>query len=166
MSYTILRIPVGVLAERRPGVTAWAEHVWRVLEVLEQVPDVPPWTLLRDVEGRALFFAGAAEVALHPTDTDNLKHNIEAESPSIWVILRATETQPGMVLHQATVDAGEVEAMSCSGGDHMDSLPMPPWLLAVVTDYVARHHRERGFWKRRRDGGGDWRQKRDMEEEG
>ena len=164
MSDTILHIPIGVLVERRPGVTAWAGDVWRAVEVLERVPDLAPWTLLREVEGRALFFAGMAEVALHPTDTDNLKHNIEAAGPSIWVVLRPTESPPGLVLHQATVDAGEVEALACSGSDQIHSLPMPPGLLALVTDYVARHHRERGFWKRKRDGGGDWRQKREVEE--
>ncbi|WP_431283504.1 DUF3305 domain-containing protein [Humitalea sp. 24SJ18S-53] len=159
------RVPVGVLAERRPGVTAWSDEVWRIVDVLEQAPDLPAWTLLRQADGRALFFAGQADVMLHTTDTDNLKHNIESTQPSIWVVLRAAETSPGMVLHHATVDAGEVEAIAGSGSDLMESLPMPPWLLAQVQTYVAQHHRERGFWKRRRDGGGDWRQKRQEEEE-
>ena len=36
-----LTIPVAVLAERRPGVTIWQEHVWRAIAVLEEVPPVP-----------------------------------------------------------------------------------------------------------------------------
>ena len=32
-----VRIPVAVLVERRPGVTRWAEEVWRPVEVVGQV---------------------------------------------------------------------------------------------------------------------------------
>ena len=60
----MLRIPVAVLAERRPGSTPWAEWSWRAVEVLEDAPGLPPWTVLREAEGRTLYFAGEAEVAL------------------------------------------------------------------------------------------------------
>ena len=62
-----VRIPVAVLAERRPGATPWAEWSWRAVEVLEEAPpDLPPWTVLREEAGRTLFLAGRAEVELHP----------------------------------------------------------------------------------------------------
>ena len=60
-----VRIPVAVLAERRPGATPWAEWSWRAVEVLEDAPDLPPWTVLREEAGRTLFLAGRAEVELH-----------------------------------------------------------------------------------------------------
>lgn len=147
-----LFIPVAVLMERRPAVTPWAEHVWRAVEVLEQAPDVPPWTMLRqDADGRALFFAGKAEVALHPTDTSNYKHNLEAAQPLIWVVLRAAETPAGLMLHGVTVDPGEAHAYADVGNDLLESLPMPPGLRSAVAEFVARHHKEREFHKRRRD---------------
>lgn len=147
-----LLIPVAVLAERRPGVTRWAEHVWRAVEVLEEAPAVPPWTVLRqEPDGRTLFFAGTAEVALHPTDTTNYKHNIEAAQPLVWVLLREAATPAGLVLHSVTVDPGEAHLHADVGQDLLEALPMPPGLRAVTTDFVARHHRERGFFKRRRD---------------
>lgn len=159
-----LRIPLGVLVERRPGVTKWADEVWRVVEVLDDPPDIPAWTLLRENEGRSLFFAGVSDAVLHPTDTDNFKHNIDAASPSAWVVLRAAPTPPGLVVQLVTVDAGEAEGLAGSGDDLLEQVPMPPGLLNAVRAYVVEHHRERGFWKRRRDGGGDWRQKREEEE--
>ncbi|HEV7266332.1 MAG TPA: DUF3305 domain-containing protein [Falsiroseomonas sp.] len=146
-----LLIPVGVLAERRPGVTRWAEHVWRVVEVLEQAPPVPPWTLLREEAGRALFFAGTAEVALHPTDTSNYKHNLEATQPLVWVALRRAETTAGLVLQAVTVDPGEAHLYADAGDDVLEALPMPPGLRAAASAFVARHHREREFHKRKRD---------------
>jgi hypothetical protein len=146
-----LAIPVAVLAERRPGVTQWAEHVWRVVEVLEDAPPVPPWTLLREEAGRALFFAGVAEVMLHPTDTDNYKHNLEAAEPRVWVTLRPAATQSGLALQTVTVDPGEAHLYADAGADLLESLPMPPRLGAITAAFVARHHKERGFHKRKRD---------------
>jgi hypothetical protein len=146
-----LRIPVGVLAERRPAVTKWAEEVWRVVEVLEQAPAVPDWTLLREEAGSSLFFAGMAEVVLHPTDTSNYKHNIEAERPLVWVALRPAATPAGFVLQTVTVDPGEAHLHADTGNDLVEALPMPPGLLAATADFIARHHVEREFYKRKRD---------------
>ena len=151
MNPNSLRIPVGVLAERRPAVTKWAEEVWRVVEVLEQAPAVPDWTLLREETGRSLFFAGTAEVVLHPTDTSNYKHNIEAEQPLVWVALRPAATPSGFVLQTVTVDPGEAHLHADTGNDLVEALPMPPGLLAATADFIARHHVERAFYKRKRD---------------
>ncbi len=151
MNPATLRIPVAVLAERRPGATRWAEEVWCVVEVLEAAPPVPPWTTLREEAGRALFFAGVAEIALHPTDTDNYRHNLAAETPLVWVVLRPVEAPPGMALQAVSVDAGEAEILAGVGNDLVEALPMPPGLRAATEDFVARHHQERGFFKRKRD---------------
>lgn len=145
------RIPVGVLAERRPGVTPWAEEVWRVVQVLEEAPPVPPWTRLREEDGRALFFAGTAEVALHPTDTDNYRHNLAAAEPRIWVALRPTAAPPGMALQAVTVDVGEAEILAGVGSDLVEALPLPPGLRAATEAFVAAHHKDRHFHKRKRD---------------
>ncbi len=154
-----VRIPVAVLAERRPGVTPWADWTWRAVEVLEgAVPELPPWTLLREAEGRSLFFAGAAEVALHPTDTANYRENLRAEAPRVWVVLReaaagaeAPPPPPGLLLQCVTVDAGEAQIYADAGADLLEALPMPPGLRAATEAFVAQHHVERRFLKRRRD---------------
>jgi hypothetical protein len=146
-----LAIPVAVLAERRPGSTTWADEVWRVVEVLEDSPEVAPWTLLREEAGRSLFFAGIAEVALHPSDTTNYKHNLEAEVPLVWVSLRPANTPAGFTLQAVTVDPGEAHLYADAGNDLLESLPMPPGLRAVTEAYVAQHHKERAFHKRKRD---------------
>ena len=156
MSYRLevpgtLRIPVAVLAERRPGATRWAEWSWRAVEVLDQAPDLPPWTVLREAEGRTLFLAGGAEVSLYPTDTPNYRDNLAAASPRIWVVLRPVETAPGLALHAVTVDAGEAHLYADSGGDLLESLPLPDWLRATIAAFVAEHHVDRDFHKRRRD---------------
>lgn len=146
-----LLLPVGVLVERRLAASRWADHVWRAVEVLEEAPEVPDWTVLREEAGRTLFFAGRAEVALHPTDTANYKHNLEAERPLVWVVLRPGDTPAGFLLQAVTVDPGEAHVHADVGNDLVESLAMPPGLRATTEAFVARHHKERGFWKRRRD---------------
>ncbi len=147
-----LFLPVAVLAERRPAVTAWAEWTWQAVEVLEEAPAVPPWTLLREAAGRSLFFAGTAEVALHPTDTANYRDNLAADPPLVWVVLRQSEATPtGLALFAVTVDPGEAQIFADAGDDLLESLPMPPGLRAATAAFVERHHVERTFHKRRRD---------------
>jgi len=145
------RPPVAVIAERRPSTSPWAEWSWRVVEVLAEAPEAPPWTLLRQEAGRALYLAGHAEIALHPTDTDNYRHNLASPEPRLWVVLRAAPGEPGMALHLVTLDPGEAHLYADVGSDVLESLPMPPFLRAPLEAFVARHHRERGFYKRRRD---------------
>jgi hypothetical protein len=146
-----LRIPVAVLAERRPGVTTWAAWSWRAVEVLEQAPDLPPWTVLREAGGRTLFLAGHTEISLYPTDTPNYRDNLAADPPRIWVVLRPVEAAPGLALHAVTVDAGEAHLYADSGGDVLESLPLPEGLRATLAGFVAEHHVDRSFHKRRRD---------------
>jgi hypothetical protein len=151
---TELSIPVAILAERRPGVTIWQSHVWRALAVLEEAPPVPAWTKLREESGREVFFAGTAEVHLHRTDTPNYKDNLEAAEPRIWVVLRDTPPDamnPGMSIQAVTVDPGEAEIYTEGPSDLIEALPLPPGLAVLLASFVAQHHVEREFHKRKRD---------------
>ncbi len=146
-----IRIPVGVVVERRPGATPWAEYAWQAREVLEDAPEVPAWTVLREDGGRTFFFAGTAEVALHPTDTENYVHNLQQDPPRAWVLLRPVAEPPGFVLQAVTVDAGEAQLYAESATDLLEALPMPPGLRLLLERFVAEHHKERAFHKRKRD---------------
>jgi hypothetical protein len=147
----LARFSVAVLAERRPGVTAWQEQVWRVTGVQEEIPPLAPWTLLRAEAGREIWFAGGAEISLHRSDTPNYKDNLEAAQPLIWALLRPGDTVSGMALQAVTVDPGEAEVLSESPSDTLEALPMPPGIRAALAAFVAEHHVERAFHKRKRD---------------
>lgn len=147
----MLRIPVAVLVERRPSRTPWAEWSWQAVDVLAVAPALPPWTVLRDVGGTTLFFAGRSDVSLYPTDTGSYRDNLGAPRPSVWVVLRPGQARHGLTLHQVTVDGGEAEALADSGADLMEALPLPSFLATAMAGFVAEHHVERTFYKRRRD---------------
>ena len=145
----VLAIPVAVLVESRPGVTMWQERVWRPLAVLEEAPPVPPMTRLREEEGREVWFAGTAEVALHRTATPNYRENLAAEAPRIWVLLR--QAGDAVELAAVTVDPGEAEIFTEGPRDILEALPLPPGIAVLLASFVAQHHVEREFHKRRRD---------------
>jgi len=144
-----LSIPVAILAERRPGVTIWQDHVWRALAVLEEAPPLPAWTKLREEAGREVYFAGTAAVMLHRTDTPNYKDNLEAAEPLVWVVMRAMGE--GMAIQAVTVDPGEAEIYTEGPSDLVEALPMPHGLRAILASFVQAHHVERDFHKRKRD---------------
>jgi hypothetical protein len=51
----LLRIPVGVVVERRKATSPWAEVIWRPVAVLGGVPDAAAWTPLATDEGSGDF---------------------------------------------------------------------------------------------------------------
>jgi hypothetical protein len=67
------------------------------------------------------------------------------------VVLRETDAAPGLRLCTVTVDAGEAHLYADVGTDLLESLAMPPGLRTAVEAFVAQHHVERTFHKRRRD---------------
>jgi hypothetical protein len=148
-----LTLPVAVLVERRPGSTPWQAEVWRAAAVLDAAPPVPPGTLLRRDGELELSFLGEGEIALHRTDTPNYKENLETGAPRVWVLLRPRgEAEGGGVALQAvTADPGEAEVLAESQAAWLEALPMPAALAARLVAFVAEHHVERVFHKRKRD---------------
>lgn len=141
-------VQVGVVVERRQTDNVWQPERWRVVALLPGVPDTAAWTVLEQGGGWARLYAGAAEVALYASETDNYKHNLDSPTPAVFVILRR---DGGWRLLGATVDPGEIDAHSDAGDDLIEALPLPPEMEAWMRGFIERHHVERPFHKRQRD---------------
>ncbi len=64
----LIRIPVGIVVERRKANSPWADLVWRPVAVLPGLPDAIPWTPL-DQDGDAVtYYAGPGEIAAVTAD--------------------------------------------------------------------------------------------------
>jgi uncharacterized protein DUF3305 len=50
-----------------------------------------------------------------------------------------------------TADPAEGESFTQVGDDLVEAIPMPPAVQAIVEAFVAEHHVERPFVKRKRD---------------
>jgi hypothetical protein len=151
VSAALQRIAVGVIVERRKAASQWIDFVWRPAAVLAGAPGAKPWTLLNSQDDAASFYAGPAEVALYRSETSNYRDNLATGTPSLWVTLRPTGAEPPFEIVRVTADPSEGEAFTETGNDLVDAVPMPEAIRELVAEFVAEHHVERQFYKRKRD---------------
>ena len=143
---------VGVVVERRKAKGMWTDFLWRPVSVLAGKPSTAPWTPLGEEEGeRTLFYAGDAVIELHRTDATNYRNNLLSGMPSLWVVMQPAASNPPYELLAVTADPTEGEASTDAGNNLVEAVPMPPDIAAIVERFVASHHVELPFVKRRRD---------------
>lgn len=145
-------IPVGVVVERHKAASPWIDYVWRPASVLAGVPSAAAWTALGQTGDATTFYAGTATIELHRTETANYLSNLEAGAPLLWVVLRPTGADPPYEVLTVTADPAEGEAFTEAGNDLVETVPMPDSIAETVNTFIAEHHVERPFFKRRRDG--------------
>jgi Protein of unknown function (DUF3305) len=145
------RIPVGIVVERRKAASAWIDYVWRPVDVLVGELQAKPWTVLSETTEVTAFYAGQKDVELHRTETTNYRDNLATGAPSLWVALRPTGGDPAYQIVSVTADPAEGEAYTETGNDLVEALPMPVEIQEMVAAFVAEHHVERAYVKRKRD---------------
>jgi hypothetical protein len=146
----LLSIPVGVVVERRKAASQWDDFVWRPVAVLPGEPDTKPWTVLKEDGERTSFYAGSAKVELYRSDTPHYRENLAADA-QLWVVLRPTEAEPAYEVAAVTADPFEGEGYTQAGNDIVEPVPMPETIRDTLEAFVAEHHVERTFFKRKRD---------------
>jgi hypothetical protein len=147
----IVSISVGVVLERSKTEGRWSDVVWKAAGILTGVPGTPAWTKLSGDDERATFYAGVADIELHRAETTNYRANLATGAPLLWVALRPTHDEPPFDLAVVTADPSEAEAMAAIGDALVDSIAMPEEIRDAVDAFVAEHHVERAFVKRKRD---------------
>jgi hypothetical protein len=146
----LVRIPVGVVVERRKAASQWTDFIWRPVAVLPDRPDTAPWTVLREEDDRTSFYAGGATIELYRSDTPHYRENLVADS-QLWVILRPTEAEPAYEVVAVTADPFEGEGYTQAGNDIVEPVAMPDAIRDALEAFIAEHHVERTFYKRKRD---------------
>ncbi|MFK7870582.1 MAG: DUF3305 domain-containing protein [Roseobacter sp.] len=143
-------MPVGVVIRRSPGVTRWAKTVWRVTSVL---PGAMPatWKQIRQEGDVVEFHAATLDVMLYVADTEAYVHELQAETPSVYVILRESDTDEKLDVLMVTASPYEAQDYADSAEEIVEKVPMPPMMLHWVNEFVETHHVEEEFIKRRRD---------------
>jgi hypothetical protein len=149
-STTLVRIPVGVVVERRRAKSAWVEFLWRPVAVFAGSPSAEPWTPLDTQPETLLFYAGKAVIELHRTETTYYRDNLASGAPQLWVALGPTAFDPPYELVAVTADPAEGEAFTESGSNLVEAVPMSPDIAEIIGQFIAKHHVERPFVKRRR----------------
>ena len=147
-----LHLPLGIVIRRTPGVTRWARHAWKAVAVL---PGAPPadWLEMRREStpgGEAVeYHAATVPLELWRTDTEAYREALSAKVPAIGVVMNDHGEKLEVVL--ATASPYETQDYLDSGEELVELVPMPPTLVALIRDFIAEHHEEEAFVKRRRD---------------
>ena len=149
-STALARIAVGVVVERRQARSMWVDFLWRPVSVFVGKASAEPWTLLGTEAEATLFYAGEAVIELHRTETANYRNNLASGAPVLWVALRPASSQRPYELIAVTADPAEGEAFTDAGSNLVETVPMPADVVAAVAMFIAEHHVERPFLKRRR----------------
>ena len=149
-STALVRIAVGVVVERRKARSIWVDFLWRPVSVFVGNPSAAPWTPLDTSAEKTLFYAGEAMIELHRTETANYRNNLTSGAPALWVALRPVAAKHPYEILAVTADPAEGEAFTDAGSNLVETVPMPPDIVATVAAFIAEHHVERPFLKRRR----------------
>lgn len=147
----LARIPVGVVVERRAAASKWLDVIWCPVAVLSGHPDAPVWTPLGSDGEAMMFYAGPAEIELYRSETSNYRDNLASGAPLVWVCLHETGTEPPYRVAAVTADPAEGEGLSEPGTALVESVAMAEPIREAVAAFVAEHHVESPFDKRKRD---------------
>ena len=147
----LARIPVGVVVARHKAASQWIDFTWAPTAVLHGVPEAQPWTVLRSEGDATMFYAGSADIELYRSETTYYRDNLASGAPSLWVIMSSVERDPPYQLVAVTADPAEGEGFTESAANLVEQVPMPESIQEIVAAFVAEHHVERQFFKRKRD---------------
>jgi hypothetical protein len=139
-------LTVGVLAQSRKPVTRWARRGFTPLAVLTPAPATPPGTRIGPAGDVETWYAGPAQIALHPGDTSHYRDNLRSARPALWVALVAG----GLEVRLVTADPYEGEGLAGDPGLVVEAVAMPDAVRAEVAAFFAALHVEEPFVKRRR----------------
>jgi Protein of unknown function (DUF3305) len=146
----LLRIPVGVVVERRKTDSPWIDFVWCGTGVLPDEPEMTPWTVIREQEGTTLFYAGSATVDLYRSETARYRDNLATGAPKAWIVLTPSEGAWPYAVSAVTADPAEGEAFTEAGANLVEAVPMPEVLREAIENFIAEYHVEMEFVKRER----------------
>ncbi|WP_239479597.1 DUF3305 domain-containing protein [Actibacterium sp. 188UL27-1] len=144
-------LPLGIVLQRRPGVTRWVKWHWRAAAVL---PGAGPaaWHLLRQDGDVTEYHACTLPLELHRTEVEAYRISLTMEPPSLFVILRDSgDADYPLKVHSVTASAYEAQDYMDSGEEQVEKVPMPDGLIAWIRDFSDAHARDEPFKKRKRD---------------
>ena len=151
MDQKSISMPVGIVIRKTPGVTRWAKWAWKAVAIL---PGAAPadWRELRR-DGEAVeYHAGTLPLELFRTDTEAYMTALASDPPSVYVIMRRSDNpERELDLVLVTASAFEAQDYQDSGEEIVEAVPIPAGLVAWIREWVAFHHTEEKFVKRRRN---------------
>jgi Protein of unknown function (DUF3305) len=143
---------VGIVLERRRIANPWQEHAWRAVAVVPGAAGIAAPRLLGEGEGWAQYHAATLDIELFPRDTEGYRCNLSQAPPVVYALWRSESEDPEgwpAVFH-VTVCPYEAQDYLDGADVMVEGVRMPDAIAHWVAGYVARHHVDEPFRKRRR----------------
>ena len=141
---------MGVVVERRPSAHPWADEAWAPVDVLLGAAPARWLELVR--QGDVVrYHAATLPLTLHRRETEALVENLARDVPVVFAVLEPGEGDWPWEPHVVTASPYEAQDHEDVGDAVVAKLPMPEPLAALVQAFVAEHHVEQPFHKRKRD---------------
>jgi hypothetical protein len=143
-------VPVGVVLRRTPGVTRWQKWTWTARAVLPGAGDAN-WRELRREGDSVEYHAATLPLELHGADAAAYLHGLQAQVPSVYIVMRSGVGEAPLDFVLVTVSPYEAQDYTDSGEEIVEKVPMPPTLHQMVQSFVDAFYEEEAFVKRKRD---------------
>jgi hypothetical protein len=145
-----LSLPLGVVVARDRIDHPWQTYSWRPISVFLNAPEISAWRELRRDGASVHYHAATLPLTLHPKETIGYVANLSGQRPLIYVVLREPAAGGPVAVALVTASPFEAEVYGQSGEETVGGVPMPARLAALLEAFVAEHHVEEPFLKRRR----------------
>ncbi|MFY9241366.1 MAG: DUF3305 domain-containing protein [Roseovarius sp.] len=135
---------VAVLGVSHPPANKWAVRCTRPAALMADLPALTPGALMAETGDVRTYYMGDHAVVLHSGETAHYIDNLRAARPAIWVSCDA-----GAVT-LVTADPYEGEAMASDPERLVEALDMPAAIARRIEVFIAAHHVDEVFHKRKR----------------
>ena len=132
------RITLAVIMQRRVTHNRWESFSWEPWSVLESEEPPGPARLLVEQRDFSQWLHPGFELAIYRDEIEGYYMNVSSGSPRVFVLWRMEEDQGLPLQLTASYDEG---GRWLDAGHSVDSVAMPPAVLAWVGEYVERNYR-------------------------
>jgi hypothetical protein len=141
---------IGVLATLRPPATKWGTAALKPCAVLWPAPTLERGALVAAEGAVETRYLGDHGLTFHSGDTGHQQDNLSSASPSVWVALAEADDAARAEVRLVTVDPYEGGGMADDPALVVEAVPLPGALADEMAAFIATHHVEIPFKKRKR----------------
>lgn len=153
MATTSLAIPLGIVIAREKIAHPWQTYRWRPVSVFLDAPKIEGWRELRRDDRSVLYHAATLNLELFRKETTAYRVNLANGEPTVYIVLREdpqSDNDWPVEVHLATASPFEAQSHGDVGLDNVEGVAMPQQLVEIVHAFIAEHHQEEVFYKRKR----------------
>ncbi|KIN71948.1 DUF3305 domain-containing protein [Sulfitobacter guttiformis] len=137
-------VRVAVLGVSHPPANKWATRRVVPKALMADIPDLAKGSLMAEQGEVRTYYMGDHAVVLHSGETAHYINNLRAAQPSLWVSCDNGEVS------LVTADPYEGEAMASDPEKLVEALPLPVSIARQMQAFIAAHHVDEVFYKRKR----------------